>query len=146
MAGTVYPVYDNEFAIGTSGLASTTEQMVAIANLETFGLSIDGTIENWNPMEAKGWAEAMLTGKKLSISFKGKRTVGDAGNDYVAGLTWKLGNDVVTLFKWTFPTGAKVEFPCVVDVKNSGGGDSTNVEPLEFDVHCKGKPTYTAAT
>lgn len=140
-----YPVYNNKFKIGTAGLESTSEQMVIIANLENFAPSIEGGVEEWNPMEAEGWGDAMMTSKKLSFSFSGKRTYGDPGNDYVAGLAWKSGNDVVTKFEWELPSGAKVTFSCIVNVSTPGGGDSTSLDGLEFEVLCKGKPTFTAA-
>ncbi len=142
---TVYPVYDNKFKIGTSGLESSEEQMVIIANLENFAPSIDGGVEEWNAMEHEGWGDAMMTSKKLSFSFSGKRTYGDPGNDYVAGLAWKSGNDVVTKFEWEMPSHAKVTFNCIVNVTTPGGGDSTAIDGLEFEVHCKGKPAFTAA-
>lgn len=142
----VYPVYDNEFEIGTAGLGSTDGQMAAIANLENFAPAIDGGMEEWNAMEHGGWGDAMMTSKKLSFSFKGKRTYGDPGNDYVAALAWKSGNDVVTRFRWRLPSGAKVEFNCVVNVTTPGGGDSTAIEGLEFEVKCKGKPSFTPAS
>ncbi|WFR56384.1 hypothetical protein QA584_22645 [Anaerocolumna sp. AGMB13025] len=140
-----YPVFNNKFKIGTDGLGSTDGQMVIIANLENFAPSIEGGIEEWNPMEAEGWGDAMMTSKKLSFSFSGKRTYGDPGNDYVAGLAWKSGNDVVTKFEWELPSGAKVTFPCIVNVKTPGGGDSTALDGLEFDIQCKGKPNFEAA-
>jgi hypothetical protein len=142
---TTYPVFKNTFKIGTKGLTSTATDMVIIANLENFAPSIEGGVEEWNPMEAEGWGDAMMTSKKLSFSFSGKRTYGDVGNDYVAGLAWLSGNDVVTKFEWTLPSGAKVAFNCIVNVKTPGGGDSTALDSLEFDVQCKGKPTFTPA-
>lgn len=145
MAGTVYLVYNNKFKIGVKGLTSTDSDMVTIAELENFAPSIEGGVEEWNSMTAEGWGDAMMTSKKLSFSFSGKRAYGDAGNDYVAGLAWKSGNDVVTKFEWEFPSGAKVTFDCIVNVTTPGGGDSTAVEALEFEIICKGKPTYAAA-
>ncbi|MBS6645888.1 MAG: hypothetical protein KH366_20120 [Clostridiaceae bacterium] len=144
-AAKVYPVYDNKFKIGTAGLESTEAEMLIIANLENFAPSIDGGVEEWNAMEHGGWGDAMMTSKKLSFSFSGKRTYGDPGNDYVAGLAWKSGNDVVTKFEWELPSGAKVTFNCIVNVTTPGGGDSTAIDGLEFEVHCKGRPTFTAA-
>ena len=44
-----------------------------------------------------------------------------------------------------FPSGAKLEFDCVLSVTNPGGGDSTNVAGLEFEVQSDGKPTFTTA-
>lgn len=141
----VYPVYNNKFKIGKAGVTSVEADMVMIANLENFAPSIDGGVEEWNAMEHEGWGDAMMTSKKLSFSFSGKRTYGDPGNDYVAGLAWKSGNDVVSKFEWELPSGAKVTFDCVVAVTTPGGGDSTAIDGLEFEVHCKGKPVFTPA-
>lgn len=141
----VYPVYNNKFRIGTKGLESAEADMAIIANLENFAPSIEGGVEEWNAMEHEGWGDAMMTSKKLSFSFSGKRTYGDTGNDYVAGLAWLSGNDVVTKFEWELPSGAKVEFNCIVNVTTPGGGDSTAIDGLEFEVHCKGKPSFVAA-
>ena len=119
--------------------------MVMPSDLENFAPSIDGTVEEWYSMDAEGWAKAAMTGKKLSFSFKGKRSVGDAGNDYIAGLAWKFGQDVMTKFAWEMVSGAKLECDVVVNVTTPGGGDSTNIDGLEFGVICYGKPTFTPA-
>ena len=140
--GTVYPVNNNKFKVSINGgeTADTT-----IANLTNFAPSIEGGVEEWNPMEAEGWGDAMMTSKKLSFSFQGKRTYGDPGNDFIAGLAWKSGNDVVAPFEWELPSGAKVSFDAIINVTTPAGGESTNVDALEFEVKCKGKPTFTAA-
>ena len=139
----VYPVFENSFSIGTNGTSSVSTDMKSIAEMESFSLSIDGNVEEWTPFETEGWVKRMVTGKGLSISLSGKRCIGDAGNDYVAGLAYKTGQEAETKFLWTLPSGATLEFNCVVNVTNIGGGDSTNVAPLEFEVLSNGKPTYT---
>ena len=138
----VYPVFNNEFKIGTKGVESTSEQMVTIADLETFSVSIDNNIEEWTPMTTEGWIRRLQTGKGFSISLNGKRNIGDAGNDYVASKMFATGRDVETKFEWTMPSGLKVEFDCVLNI-SSAGGDSTNVDVLEFEVMSNGKPTVT---
>lgn len=138
----VYPVFNNEFKIGTKGIESTPEQMVTIADLETFSVSIDNNIEEWTPMTTEGWVRRLQTGKGFSISLNGKRNIGDAGNDYVASKMFATGRDVETKFEWTMPSGLKVEFDCVLNI-SSAGGDSTNVDVLEFEVMSNGKPTVT---
>lgn len=143
--GKVYPVHNNKFKFGTSGLASEEEQMVMPKDLENFSPSIDGTVEEWYAMDAEGWAKAAMTGKKLSFEFKGKRSVGDPGNDYIAGLAWKFGQDVMTKFEWEMVSGAKLECDAVINVTTPGGGDTTNIDGLEFKVICYGKPTFTPA-
>lgn len=144
-AGKVFPVHNNKFEFGTNGLESTDEQMVTPADLENFAPSIDGTMEEWFAMDAAGWAKAAMTGKKLSFSFKGKRSVGDPGNDYIAGLAWKFGQDAMTKFKWTMVSGATLACDVVVNVTTPGGGDTTNIDGLEFEVASYGKPTFTPA-
>lgn len=144
--GKVYPVHNNQFKFGTAGLASTEAEMIMPSDLENFSPSIDGTVEEWYAMDAGGWAKSAMTGKKLSFSFKGKRSVGDAGNDYIAGLAYKFGQDAMTKFEWTMVSGAKLACDVVVNVTTPGGGDTTNIDTLEFDVTCYGKPTYTPAS
>lgn len=142
----VYPVFNNKFKIGTKGPTSTTDaDMKIIADLETFSPSFDNGVEEWTPMDTEGWIRRLMTGKGFSIDLSGKRNIGDEGNDYVAGLLFKTGQDVETIFEWEFPSGAKVSFNCLVNVTNVGGGDSTNVGGLEFSVMSNGKPTFTPA-
>jgi len=141
----VYPVWENKFKIGSGGRSSTADQMVTIADMESFSVSIDGNVEEWSPMEAEGWLRRMVTGKALTISLTGKRNIGDAGNDYVATNAWGTGAGCESKFEWEFPSGAKLAFDCVLNVTNPGGGDSRNAAPLEFEVMSDGKPVFTPA-
>lgn len=138
----VYPVFNNEFKIGKIGITSEEADMVTIADLETFSVSLDNTIEEWTPMTTEGWMRRLQTGKSFSISLSGKRHIGDDGNDYVAGLMFKTGQDVETKFEWTMPSGTKVSFDAVINI-SSAGGDSTAVDVLEFEAMSNGKPTVT---
>lgn len=139
----VYPCYENQFQIGTGTNGQT---LVNIADCETFGVSFDNGVEEWHPFEQEGWIRRLLTAKGVTISVTAKRNVGDAGNDFVAGLAWKNGRDAEAPFQWTFPDGTKVVFAdAVINVTNVGSGESTNVAPLEFEVLSNGKPTVTPA-
>ena len=79
----VFPVFNNEFKfdIGTKD----TPKKVNVADLESFSVSFSNGIENWNPMDTKGWQRGLMTSKSLKIEFKGKRNIGDEGNDYLNG-------------------------------------------------------------
>ena len=145
MAGTVYPVHNNKFKFGINGLESADEDMHMPVDLTNFAPSIDGTLEEWFAMDAEGWAKAAVTGKKLSFSFTGKRSVGDVGNDYIAGLLLAMGKDAMTKFEWEMVSGAKLSFDCVINVTTPGGGDTANLDTLEFECICYGKPTFTSA-
>lgn len=134
----VFPCYENQFEIKTdSGYKG-------IADCETFECSFDNGIEEWTPFESEGWVRRLMTAKGLSITVSGKRNVGDAGNDYIASLTFANGQDAQTDFKWTFPDGTILEIKeAVISVNSNSGGDSTAVAPLEFEVQSNGKPTIT---
>lgn len=143
----VYPCYDNQFSIDTTGGdGSTAANCKTIADMESFSVSIDGNVEEWSPYDMEGWMRRMVTGKSIGITVSGKRNVGDAGNDYIAGLAFETGSDCETTFIWNFPNGAKLTVPCVVNVTELGAADSRNVAPLGFEIQSNGIPTFTPAT
>ena len=138
----VFPVFDLEFKIGTKGKDSTEQDMVTIKDMESFSLSVEGNTSKWNPMDMKGWGRALMTGKSMTVSLKGKRNVGDPGNDYVAS---EDGLNCSSKAAVEFPDGSKLAFDCVLDIKSFLGGESQDVAPLEFDMIVDGKPEFTEA-
>ena len=140
----VFPVYENQFQVnkGTAGV----ESLVDIADMESFSVSFDNGVEEWQPFDQKGWTRRLMTAKSVTISVSGKRNVGDAGNDYIAGLAFKNGRDSEADFQWTFPDGTKIKFKdAVINLKDFISGDSTGVAPLSFDVMSNGKPEVVPA-
>lgn len=116
------------------------------ADLETFSPSFSNGVETWTPMDTAGWQRALMTAKAVTITFSGKRNIGDTGNDFVAGKAFTNGHDSEAYFEWIMPDGTSISWPnAVIDVKNNSGGDATNVGALEFDVISNGKPTVTPA-
>lgn len=140
----VYPVFKNVFKFGISGTSSATPDMVTVADLTTFSVAISGNVEEWTPMTTEGWTRRLMTGKNITISFSGKRNISDAGNDYIAGLIGKTGADASTKFEWTFPDGTVLSMNVVINI-TALGGNSTNVDVLEFNAMSDGAPTITAA-
>ncbi len=76
----VFPVYENQFKVGADKESAT-----SIADMETFSVTFDNGVEEWKPFDHEGWTRRIMTAKSISVSINGKRNVGDAGNDYVAG-------------------------------------------------------------
>lgn len=139
----VYPCYENQFQVGTSG---STTASTPIANCEEFSVSFDNGVEEWKSFDQEGWTSRLMTAKSITISVKAKRTVGDTGNDLIAGLAFTNGRSCELPFKWTFPDGTTALFAnAVINVTALGSGASTDVAPLEFDVMSNGKPTVTPA-
>lgn len=139
----VFPVFENSFKIGIKGLESTTEDMVTVANCESLTVSIDNGVQNWNAMEKQGWQDSLQTTKALTLAVTGKRTVGDAGNDYVASKAFATGRDVETKYEWTMPDGTVLAGNCLLNVSNVGGGNTGDVGALEFECLNNGIPTIT---
>lgn len=145
MASTgVFPCYENQFAVKTATTPSAVWS--SIADCETFEVSFDNGVEEWTPFESEGWVRRLMTAKSVTITVSAKRNVGDAGNDYIAGMAFENGRDAEVDFKWTFKDGTIVEFAgCPINITALGSGDSTAVAPLEFEVMSNGKPTVTPA-
>lgn len=136
----VNPVNEITFGVNINGRIGSDTTIVKDA--ESLSISIDGSVEEWNPMDAGGWARRLMTAKSISVSMGGKRNYGDPGNDYVAGLAWKNGQDCNSVFSINFPNGDTLAFDCVINV-TSMGGDSTAIDALEWEALSDGKPVYT---
>ena len=137
----VYPIYKNQFQVGKSKT-----ELTDIADMESFSVSFDDGVEEWNAFSEEGWGRRMKTSKKITISVTGKRNVGDPGNDFVAGLAFLNGRDSEGCLQWTFPDGTKVILDgAVFNIGTIGAGDSTGVAPLEFEVLSNGKPEVVPA-
>lgn len=141
----VFPVHNNVFKIGTAGRTSAGAQLKAIKDLETFSPGIDANTEEWTPMDQEGWVRRAVTGKGLTFAFSGKRHYGDPGNDYIAGLLLGTGQDVESVLEWTLPNGDVLLMDCIINLTTPAGGDSTNIDTLEFEVMSDGLPVYTPA-
>ena len=139
----VFPVHNNVFKVNTAGRTGTDTSLVVIKDMTTFSVSVEGQNEEWFPLDQEGWARQANTGKKMLISLSGKRNYGDPGNDYIAGMMMKTGKDCETAFEWTLPDGGKLAGDCIINLTTPGGGDSTALNSLEFEILLDGKPTFT---
>lgn len=143
----VYPCYENQFSVDKAGgNGATASNVVPIADMESFSVSIDGNTEEWNPYDTEGWTRRLVTGKSITVSASGKRNVGDPGNDYIAGLALKTGADCNTTLVWNFPDGARLSMPCAVSVTEWCASEARNAAPLAADFMSNGKPTFTPAS
>lgn len=139
----VFPCYENQFAIGVQGTEVADKP---IADMEEYTLTFDNGVEEWHAFGEEGWIKRLMTAKSVKISVKGKRNIGDGGNDEVASIAFKNGHDAERPFKWTFPDGATVLFKnAIINVTALNTAAATNVGPLEYEVQSNGKPVYTPA-
>lgn len=138
----VFVCYENQFQAGAAKADAS-----SIADMESFSVSFDNGVEEWYAYGQEGWVNRLMTAKSITISIKGKRNVGDTGNDYVASKAFQNGRNAEGYFGWTFPDGTIVSWDrAVYSITALNAADATNVGPLEFDVMSNGKPTITPAT
>ena len=141
----VFPVNSNQFEIniGTAG----EEKWVTIAELEEVTVSIDNNTETWKSFANGGWESALVTGKSAKIDLKGKRCVGDEGNDFIAGKLLANGQDAYVKARLTIADGKALEWEKMAcAVANAGsGGKATDVGALEATLTGHGKPKLTEA-
>ena len=142
----VYPVNVNEFEVNTG--TDGTENWVTVAELEEVSVTIDNNTETWKSFANGGWESALVTGKSAKIDIKGKRCVGDAGNDFIAGKLLANGQDAYIPARLKIAEGKTLtwaQMACAVG--NAGtGGNATDVGALEATLTGHGKPTYTDTT
>lgn len=142
----VYPVNVNEFEINVG--VDNTESWVTVAELEEVSVTIDNNTETWKSFANGGWESALVTGKSAKIDIKGKRCVGDAGNDFIAGKLLANGQDAYIPARLKIAEGKTLtwaQMACAVG--NAGtGGSATDVGALEATLTGHGKPTYEDTT
>lgn len=116
----VNPVHKIQFGVCITGRKDSdtpeTVETKIVKDAESLSISVDGTIEEWNPMDQAGWVRRLMTAKSLGISFGGKRNYGDEGNDYVASRFMKTGQDCNTWVSIIFPFSSLSILFCITSV------------------------------
>ena len=141
----VYPVHVGSFEVNTS----KTEEPAwsKIAELEEANIEVENTTETWNSFSGGGWQSALVTGKAAKITLKGKRCIGDAGNDLIASKMLLTGQDAYVNARVIHPDGTTLEWAQMAcAVKNNGaGGKATDVGALEAELTAHGAPKESKA-
>ena len=141
----VYPVHVGSFEVNTS----KTEEPAwsKIAELEEVSIEVENTTETWNSFSEGGWQSALVTGKAAKITLKGKRCIGDAGNDLIASKMLLTGQDAYVNARVIHPDGTTLEWAQMAcAVKNNGaGGKATDVGALEAELTAHGAPKESKA-
>ena len=140
VASGVFPVHANDFEINAG---SSEENWVSVAELEEINVTIENSTETWNTFEGEGWQSALVTGKSAKIDIKGKRCVGDTGNDFIAEKLMANGQDAYVSARIKIADGKTLTWEKMAcAVANAGtGGRATDVGALEATLTGHGKPT-----
>ena len=143
----VFPVHAGSFEVDTSETPHTTPVWSKVAELEEVNVEVDNNTETWNSFAEGGWESALVTGKSTKIEIKGKRCIGDAGNDLIASKLLCTGQDAYIKCRLVHPDGSTLTWDkAACAVKNNGaGGKATDVGALEAEITGHGKPTEGTA-
>ena len=92
----------------------------------------------------EGFAENVVTGAAPELVITGRRIVGNAAQDYIAGLQMKLGDERKSSVKIT--TGGKqITCDCSIGASTSFGGQALDVNSFGCTIRFCGKPSVTTA-
>ena len=92
----------------------------------------------------EGHAHHEVTGLAPLSQVTGDRVEGDAAQDFIAGLQFKLGSDRVTSVKVT-TSGKVITCEAVVTDVVTFGGNSAELKPFNCNIRFNGKPSITDA-
>ena len=92
----------------------------------------------------EGFAHNETTGAAPELVISGRRIVGDAAQDYIAGKQFALGTDRNTSVKIT-AEGKVITCDATIGAITSFGGSTLDVNAFGCTIRFNGKPTITDA-
>ena len=90
----------------------------------------------------EGFAHNETTGAAPELAITGRRIVGDAAQDYIAGMQFKLGTDRNSQAK-VISGGKQMVCACSIGGITSFGGNTLDVNAFGCTIRFNGKPVVT---
>lgn len=146
------PEWVIKMSIGTSATSATPPVWTyspLCAGIESISPSVNEQKQQAFYMCGLGGANNEVTGIAPEYAVSGHRVIGDAAQDYIAGLRYKLGQDRKSSLKVEiYDHEALVETivaDCTITDIVDFGGNATNLVPFSCTLRVNGIPTVTAA-
>ena len=111
-----------------------------IANVET---SMNEVNDQQSFYADEGYATTRKTGGQLILTVSGSRVMGDAAQDFIAGLFGAFGDDAITNVRLTSSDGEVKSGPATFTSIVAGGGDAGSLGAFSCEIHVNGKPSIT---
>lgn len=141
-------VWADGFYIGTSATTATPPVWTyspLCAGIESVTPNVNEQNQQYFFLCGHGGAMNEVTGIAPQYSFSGRRIVGDAAQDYIDGLKYKLGDERKSSLK-IVANGETIIADCTIGNIVSFGGSSNDVNQFSCDILVNGIPTVTANT
>lgn len=146
------PEWVIKMSIGTSATSATPPVWTyspLCAGIESISPSVNEQNQQAFYMCGLGGANNEVTGIAPEYAVSGHRVIGDAAQDYIAGLRYKLGQDRKSSLKVEiYDHEALVETivaDCTITDIVDFGGNATDLVPFSCTLRVNGIPTVTAA-
>lgn len=140
-------VWSIDVSIGVKKEADAWTYAPLCAGIESFEESLNGQNQQYFFLSEHGYAHNEVTGLAPQYTVSGKRVYGDAAQDYICSLKYKLGAERKTSLKlsWQTQDNKAVTTVCdatILDISDVGGAAVDNV-PFSCVIALDGCPTVT---
>ena len=133
---------ESKISIGTAYTNSTWSYSPLCAGIKSMTPSMNEVVVTEQYYCGEGFAHNEVTGMAPQIQVAGDRVEGDAAQDFIAGLQFKIGSERVTSVKLVSGSVTYVFDATITDIVTFGG-DSTALKPFNCTIRPNGKPTTT---
>ena len=137
----------NEIHIGTSATTATPPAWTyakLCKGIESMEFNENEQNQQYFFLCGGGFAHNETTGAAPELVVSGRRIVGDAAQDYIAGLQFKLGTERNTSVK-IIAEGKQITCDATVGAITSFGGSTLDVNAFGCTIRFNGTPTTTDA-
>ena len=135
------PVWANQVEIDT-GSGSYAK---LCAGIESMTFNPNEQIQQYFFLCGEGFANNETTGAAPELVISGRRVVGDAAQDFIAGKQFALGTDRNSVIKVT-AEGKLITCGCTIANVTSFGGNTLDVNSFGCTIRFNGEPTMTTTT
>lgn len=145
------PVWANELYVGTEytpgsgGAAGTWTYAKLCKGIESMEFAANEQNQQFFFICGEGFAHNETTGAAPQLTISGRRIVGDAAQDFIAGKQFALGTDRNTSVK-IIAEGQQIICDATIGDVTSFGGQTLDVNAFGCTLYFNGKPTVTAVT
>lgn len=138
------PVWANSVEIGTANSQGTWTYSPLCQGIESMTFNSNEQNQQYFFLCGEGFAHNEVTGGAPELQVSGRRIVGNAAQDYIAGKQFALGSDRNSSIKIT-AEGKVITCDCSIGDVVSFGGNTLDVNTFSCTIRFNGKPTVTDA-
>lgn len=132
----------NEIYIGTSESGGAWSYSKLCKGIESMEFNANEQNQQYFFLCGEGFAHNETTGAAPELVVSGRRIVGDAAQDYIAGKQFSLGTDRNSSVK-IVAEGQVITCDCTIGAVTSFGGQTLDVNAFGCTLRFNGKPTVT---